>query len=359
MPDPRNEQYARILVETCLDVQPGWQVVVTSGPLARPLIEEVSRALARRGAHVILRLTLDGETLNLPWVEAASDDLLSEPAALRVHELETADALIGIVAPENTRQMSSLSAERLGLVLAAYRQALERVFSGDLPWVGCQYPTPALAQDAGMSVREFENFLYGACLLDWDAEGERLGKYAARFDAAEEVRLVGAETDLRLSLAGRKAIIGTGGRNVPGGEFYYSPVEDSAQGTIAFTEFTAAYAGREVNGIRLRFDGGRVVDASADSNEDFLLETLDSDDGARRVGELGIGCNPGITRYTKNTLFDEKMDGTFHVALGNGFPEIGGTNVSQIHWDIIKDLRNGGRIELDGEVVQENGSWRI
>jgi aminopeptidase len=359
MPDPRNEQYARILLETCLDVQPGWQVLVSSGPLARPLIEEVSRQLARRGAHAILRLTLDGETLNVPWVEAASDELLSQASSLRVHELETADALIAIQAPENTRELSSVSAERIGRVLAAYRQAYERVFSGDFPWVGCQYPTPALAQNAGMSVRQFEDFLYGACLLDWDAEGERLAEYAARFDAAEEVRLVGAETDLTLSLADRKAIIGTGGRNVPGGEFYYSPVEDSAEGSIAFTEFTAVYGGREVTGIRLRFEGGRVVDASADSNEDFLLETLDSDEGARRLGELGIGCNPGITRYTKNTLFDEKMDGTFHLALGNGFPEIGGKNVSQIHWDIVKDLRDGGRIELDGEVVQENGSWRL
>jgi aminopeptidase len=359
MPDPRIERYARLLVETCVDVQPGWQVLVHSGPLARPLVEEVSRAVARRGAHALLRLTLDGETLNVPWLEKASEELLAEPAALRVHELETADALIGIQAPENTLQLSAVSAERLALVQGAYRQAMRRVFSGEMPWVGCQFPTPALAQNAGMSTREFEDFLYGACLLDWAAERERLGRYAARFDAAEEVRLVGAETDLTLSLAGRTAIIGAGGRNVPGGEFYYSPVEDSARGSIAFTEFTAVYEGREVSGIRLRFEDGRVTDASAESSEDFLFETLDRDEGARRLGELGIGCNPGITRYTKNTLFDEKMDGTVHLALGNGFPEIGGTNVSQIHWDIVKDLRQRGRIELDGEVVQENGAWRV
>jgi aminopeptidase len=356
--DTRVEQYARILVETCLDVQPGWQVLVSSGPLARPLIEEVSRALARRGAHPLLRLTLDGESLNLPWLEEASEELLGEPAALQVHELKTADALIWIHAPENMRQLSAVSAERMSIVQGAYRPALERMFTGELPWVGCQYPTAALAQNAGMSSREFEDFLYGACLLDWDAERERLRGYAAGFDTAEEVRLVGAETDLRLSLAGRTAIIGVGGRNVPGGEFYYSPVEDSAQGSIAFTEFTAVYEGREMSGIRLRFEDGRVTDASADSNEDFLLATLDRDDGARRLGELGIGCNPGITRYTKNILFDEKMDGTFHIALGNGYPEIGGTNASQIHWDIVKDLRNGGRIELDGKVVQKNGRWR-
>jgi aminopeptidase len=359
MPDPRLEQYARVLVETCLDVQPDWQVLIYSGPLARPLIEEVSRGIARRGAYAIMRLQLDGESSNLPWAEEASEELLGRPAPLRVHEFETADALIAIEAPENTRQMTALSPERVGLMQSAIRPAMERIFTGEMRWVGCQYPTPALAQDAGMSLNAFAEFLYGACLRDWDAERERMARYAARFDAAEEVRLVGHDTDLRLSIAGRDGEVDAGGANVPGGEFFYSPLEDSAEGTIAFTEFPGVYTGREVHGIRLRFEGGQVTDASAESNEEFLLETLDRDDGARRVGELGIGCNPGITRHMKNTLFDEKMDGTAHIALGNGLPEIGGTNVSQIHWDIVKDLRNGGRIELDGEVVQEDGVWKV
>jgi aminopeptidase len=359
MADQRITEYARVLVETCVDVQPDWQVLVYSGPLAGPLIDEVSRLIARRGAYALLRLTLDGETSNVPWAEEAPEELLGRPAPLRVQELETADALIAIEAPENTRQMTAISPERISLLQTAYRPAMDRIYTGAMPWVGCQYPTPALAQEAGMSLRRFEDFLYGACLLDWDAERERMSRYAARFDAAEEARLVGAETDLTLSLTGRNGEIDAGGANVPGGEFYYSPVEDSAEGSIAFTEFPAVYGGREVRGIRLRFETGRVTDASAESNEEFLLETLERDEGARRVGELGIGCNPGITRHMKNTLFDEKMDCTAHLALGNGLPEIGGTNVSQIHWDIVKDLRNGGRIELDGEVVQESGTWKI
>jgi aminopeptidase len=242
---------------------------------------------------------------------------------------------------------------------AALRPAIERVFTGDLKWVGCQYPTPALAQEAGMSSRAFEDFLYGACLLDWDAERERMSRYAERFDAADEVRIVGAETDLTLSISGRAGEVDAGGANMPGGEFFYSPVEDSAEGTISFVEFPATYAGREVTGIRLRFEGGRVVDASATSEEAFLIEQLDTDAGARRLGELGIGCNPGITRFMKNTLFDEKIDGTVHFALGNGLPEVGGTNQSNIHWDIVKDLRPGGQILLDGEVVQQDGAWVI
>jgi aminopeptidase len=279
--------------------------------------------------------------------------------SIEAHALREADALIAIDAPENTRELTAVATERLARLQAAIRPYADRIYTNELPSVGCNYPTNALAQDAGMSLREYEDFLFGACLLDWDAERQRMSRYSDRFDAADEVRIVGEETDLTLSLAGRSAKVDAGGANMPGGEFYYSPVEDSAEGTISFIEFPAPDSGREVTGIRLRFEGGEVVDASAESQEDLLLEVLDRDDGARRLGELGIGCNPGITRFMKNTLFDEKIDGTVHVALGNGFPELGGTNHSEIHWDIVKDLRPGGQIQLDGEVVQEDGAWLI
>jgi aminopeptidase len=360
MTDPRVEDYAKLLVEQCLDVQPGWQVMVSGGVLARPLLEAVSALLGRRGAYAVQRVGLSGTGFNLPWAQEAPEELLDNPAAIETYAFHEADAWVGIEAPENTREMSGLAPERLGRLQAGLRPHVERVFTFDLKWVGCQYPTAALAQEAGMSLAEFEDFLYGACLLDWDAERERMSRYAKRFDEADEVRIVADGTDLTLSLSGRKAMVDAGGANMPGGEFFFSPLEDSASGTIAFTEFPAVYAGREVTGIRLRFEQGVVVDASADGNEDFLLETLDRDEGARRLGELGIGCNPRITRHMKNTLFDEKIDGTIHLALGNGLPEVGGTNVSQIHWDIVKELRGtGGRLELDGELVQEGGKWLI
>jgi aminopeptidase len=146
---------------------------------------------------------------------------------------------------------------------------------------------------------------------------------------------------------------------MPGGEIFYSPLEDSASGVVEFSEFPACYSGRTVDGVRLSFEGGRVVDASARSDEDFLVSTLDTDEGARVLGEFGIGCNPGITRHLKNTLFDEKMEGTVHFALGSGFAFLGGTNLSAVHWDMVKDLRNGGRIEIDGETVQEGGAWLL
>jgi aminopeptidase len=208
-----------------------------------------------------------------------------------------------------------------------------------------------------MSLQEFEDFLYGACLLDWDAERERMKRYADLFDGAEVVRIVAGDTDLSLGVEGRPTAVDAGGANMPGGEFYCCPLEDSARGTIAFSEFPAVYSGKEVEGIALQFEDGLVTNASATKNEDFLFSMLDLDDGSRRLGELGIGCNPGITRHLKNTAFDEKIDGTVHLALGNGLPNVGGTNVSRLHWDIVKDLRENGRIELDGKVVQENGRW--
>jgi aminopeptidase len=346
-------------VETCVDVQPGWQVLVTGGHLARPLLEEVNRLVGRRGAYAVQRVSLNGYGTNIPWAQEAPEELLGTPAPIEAYAFDNADGWISIEAPENTRELTDLPAERLARLQSGLRPHLERMFTHELKWVGCQYPTPSLAQEAGLSLQEFEDFLYGACLLDWDAERERMSQYARHFDEAQEVRLVGDETDIRIGVAGRSALVDAGGANMPGGEFFLSPVEDSAEGKIVFGEFPAVYNGREVAGITLRFEAGRVVEASATANEEFLLEMLDLDDGSRRLGELGIGCNPGITRYMNNTLFDEKMDGTAHLALGNGLPEVGGTNVSQLHWDIVKDLRQGGRIELDGRVVQEDGRWLV
>jgi len=360
MTDPRNRQLAKLLVDTCVGVQPGWQVIVRGSYLARPLLEEIMEVVAGRDAYALPRITFGTGYGSRRWLMAVPLERLAIPAPIEQHALETCDALIAIDAPENTREGADVPAARTAAAQGAYRPSLERVFNHELPWVGCQYPTPALAQDAGMSTDAFADLLYDACLRDWDAERERMRRYAEKFDAADEVRIVAPDTDLRLSLAGRTMQVDAGGANMPGGEFFGCPVEDSAEGTIVFGEYPAVYLGHEVTGIRLRFEGGRVVDASAEQNEEFLLETLDSDEGARGLGELGIGCNPGITRHMRNTLFDEKIDGTVHLAVGNGFPDLGGTNVSRIHWDIVKNLRlPGTRIELDGVPVQRDGEWLI
>ena len=359
MADRRVQDFASILLDTCLGVQKGWQVIVSSTPLGRPLVEELTLGLAERGAYALLRLNWSDGLAELDWVANVPLDVLAELPDIERYALEHADAVIAVVASENTRAYSSVDPERIQLLQKASRPAVERLLDGSLPWVGCYYPTQAVAQDAEMSLRQLEDFFFGAVLLDWDAERERMQRYCDRFDAAEEVRIVGEGTDLRLSLAGRTGKVDAGGANMPGGEFFFCPVEDATEGVIHFAEFPGFYGGREIPGIRLRFEGGRVVDASAERNEDFLVSTLDTDEGARRVGELGIGCNPGITRYMKNVAYDEKIDGTVHIAVGNGFPFLGGTNVSAVHWDIVKDLRSGGRLELDGEVVQQDGRWLV
>jgi aminopeptidase len=245
------------------------------------------------------------------------------------------------------------------MLQAAGRPHAEPFFRGEKPWVGCQYPTPALAQDAGMSLEQFEEFLYGAVLIDWDALRRDMEKIAERFDGGREVRIVGDETDLTFSLDGRNGRISAADANMPSGEVFYSPVEDSANGLVTFSEYPAVYAGREIHGVRLRFESGRAVEVSSRSDEEFLKEILGSDEGAAVLGEFGIGCNPGIQDHMKNTLFDEKIEGTIHLALGNGFPFIGGTNESAVHWDMVKDLRRGGELYLDGELVQQNGAWRL
>lgn len=354
MPDLRIEQYAQLLVERCIDVQPNTQVLVVSSPLARPLIEAVVRDIGRRGAYALTRLTYT--STSTAWAQAAPEALLGTASPIDQFAYEHTDALINISAPENTRDATALSPERFALFVKSQRALGERMLSLQMPWVGCQFPTPALAQDAGMALSAYEDFLYGACLLDWDAEGQKMRRLADRFDAADQVRIVGEGTDLTLSLAGRQAKVDDGHVNMPGGEFFFSPVEDSANGVVTFNEYPAIY-GYEVQGVRLVFEHGRVIEASAQTNEEFLIKTLDTDAGARVLGELGIGCNPGIQQHMKNVLFDEKIYGTIHLAVGNGFPFIGGTNVSNVHWDMVKDLRRGGQLFCDGELVQENGRW--
>ena len=355
MRDPRIDEYARLLVGRSVDVQPGWQVQVRATPLARPLVEAVLEELARRRAYPILQMTF--ETIGGPFAREAPLELLRVAAPLQQRIWEEADAFIAIWAPENSREGSDLSEERKAALQEASTPMRTRTMSMSAPWVIAEYPVLSGAQDAGMTLQEYEEFIFASVLLDWNAEGERMRKIADVFDAAEEVRIVGPGTDLTLSLAGREGAVDDGHVNMPGGEVFYSPIEDSAQGVIEFREFPAVYFGHEVDGARFVFDGGRIIDAGARSGEEFLIQTLDTDDGARRLGELGIGCNPGIQRFMKNVAFDEKIDGTVHLAVGNSYTFTGGTNTSAIHLDIVKDLRTDGELYADGKLVQKDGAW--
>ena len=359
MTDGRIEAYARLIVERALDVQPGMQVLIRTTPLARPLLEEIVRLIGRRRAYPLVRLGFTLWPTELAWAEEAPVDVLEQLPDVDVYASDNMDARVTIDAPENTLADASLPPEKVAAMAKRTLPFHRRTMAGEIPWMSCQFPTPALAQAAGMSTSEFTDFLLGAVALDWDAEGRRMQRYLERFDAADEVRLVAPGTDLRLSLRGREGAVDAGLSNLPGGEFYFAPNERETEGVIEFGEFPAIYGGREVRGARLVFEGGSVVDAGAESGEDVLAAALDADEGARRVGELGIGCNPSITQYMKNTLFDEKIDGTVHIAIGRAYQDVGGTNESAIHWDLVKDMRAHARIELDGDVVQQDGRWLI
>jgi aminopeptidase len=349
------QQYARLLVERSLGVQPRWQVVVGAGVEARPLVEEVERQIARAGAWPILQLVFG--SAGGAWAREAPAELIAEPPPIAATIQSTGDAFLAIVAPTNTREASDLDPARRGALQAAGTRLRDRLTAMTVPWVVCQWPTHALAQDAGMTLAQFEEFLFGACLLDWDAEAERMRRIADVLDDAAEVRIVAGGTDLTLALKGRTCAIDDAHINMPGGEVFCSPVEDATEGVVHFAEFPAMHFGQQVEGIRLRFAGGRVVDASADVNEDVLISALDTDDGARVLGELGIGCNPGITRHLRNTLFDEKIAGTVHLALGASYTVTGGVNESVIPSVIVEDLRRGGELYVNGRPAQRDGEW--
>ena len=361
MTDPRVRELAELMVNRCLDVQPGWQVSVRASPLARPLVHEVARAIARRGAYYLPRINWGPERFraDLEWALEAPLELLGELPPIDLHQVETEDARLTIRAPEDVHAGSELSPERVRALQQAAQVASRRARSLDVRWAVVEYPSAAAAASADMTLEEYTEFVFGACLLDWDAEEQRMRRIKERFDRTDTVRIVGEGTDLTLSVAGREGVVSAGFRNMPDGEVFYSPVEDSAEGVITYAEFPAIYLGHDVVGARLVFREGRVVEASADEGEEFLKQVLATDAGASRLGELGLGCNPRITRFTRNVLFDEKIDGTVHLAVGASYTYTGGKNESAVHWDMVKDLRPAGELHADAELVQRDGAWLI
>ena len=297
----------------------------------------------------------------------ASDDQLKHVPKPIETIYDTYDVRISVLAESNTRALSNVDPAKTVLQQQA-RTSLMRTFmkrsaAGELRWVVAPFPTHALAQDADMGLVEYEDFVYQACLPDlndpigyWQRFSERQQSIVNWLKGKKNIHVKGPETDLRLSVDGRVFMNCDGHFNLPDGEIYTGPVEDSLEGHVCFS-YPAIYNGREVDGVRLWFEKGKVVKAAAAKNEVFLNRTLDTDEGARRVGEFAIGTNKGITRFTREILFDEKIGGSFHMALGAGYPETGSKNESAIHWDMICDLRRGGEIVVDNETIYRNGDF--
>jgi aminopeptidase len=367
MTDLRIEKLAHLLVNYSVAVRPGDRVMLDGDTLAEPLLKEVYAKVLQAGGHPLVMARIPGAD-ELLFRYASDEQLKHVPEPLKL-AMQTYDVRISILAEENTRALSSVDPAKQVLRaqsrMELMKTFLQRAAAGELRWTLTMFPNNACAQDAEMSLTEYEDFVYGACLPDmedpvgyWQRFSAWQQKIVDWLKGRERVHVTGPETDLHLSIAGRIFQNCDGHENMPDGEVFTGPVEDSVEGHVYFS-YPAIYRGREVTGVRLWFEGGRVVKASADKNEDFLLKTLDTDEGSRRVGEFAIGTNEGITRFTREILFDEKIGGSFHMALGAGYPETGSKNESAIHWDMICDLRGGGEIRVDDELLYKDGRFVI
>lgn len=367
MIDPRTEKLADLLVYYSVEVRKGDNVVIEGNTLAEPLIKSVYAKVLQAGGHPFLRV--EPTAAEEIYYKYASEEQLKHVAPPEKLIIETYDARFVLWAIENTRALTSVDPAKTVLHnssrLDLMKTALKREASGELRWVIALFPTNAPAQDAEMSLSEYEDFVYGACMPDaddpigyWKRFSARQQKIIDWLEGKKYVRIKGPETDLQFSIEDRTFINCDGKNNMPDGEVFTGPVEDSMQGNVYFS-YPAIYDDREVTGVRLWFENGKVVKASAEKNEDFLLKTLDTDDGARYVGEFAIGTNEGITRFTRQILFDEKINGSFHLALGTGFPESGSCNESAIHWDMVCDLRQGGQIWVDEQLLYKDGKFTL
>jgi aminopeptidase len=361
MNDALAARWADLLVDYCLAVAPGETILVASEIEARPLVEACARAIILRGAYPLVRLELPG--LGEFFMRNARDEQLSHLSQVALFEAQTVDGRIRISAETDTRSMARVDPARQAIVDRA-RHPIRQAGSKKR-WVITQYPTDAYAADAKMSPEDYTAFVARAMFLDrddpvaaWKQLRERQAGLAEFMTVVKQIRIEAEGTDLTLSVAGRTWINSDGRRNMPSGEIFTGPVETSANGTLR-CGFPVCRNGRELIGIELEFKDGRVVRAKAEQGEEYLLSMLDLDPGARLLGELGIGLNAGIDRFTGSILYDEKIGGTVHLALGSSYPETGGTNESALHWDLIIDLRRGGRVTADGVVVMQDGVWSV
>ncbi|MBN1875475.1 MAG: aminopeptidase [Anaerolineae bacterium] len=367
MPDPRLSKLANVLVDYSTQVRPGEWVHITAGRIAVPLVREVVRRVLEVGGYPTT--SLDCDELEEVYLTHGNEAQLQWASPVDMFVIEAMKVSIFIAAPENTRVLSAIDPARQQMRQSAYRQwtdtYMRRSASGDLRWVMTNYPCLALAQEAEMSLTDYEDFVFGATFVDrpdpvqcWQqlyAEQERLVKWLA---GKKMLAIRGPHANLSLSIEGRKFINSAGDQNMPSGEIFTGPVENSANGWVEFS-YPAITMGRAVEGIRMEFKDGRVVKATAEKNEDFLLKMLDIDPGARYLGELGLGTNYGIQRFTRDILYDEKIGGTFHLAVGNSYPETGGVNQSSIHWDFICDAKTDTEIHVDGELFYRDGHFQV
>lgn len=365
MGDIRLNKLAKLLVNYSTEVKKGDFVFVSSDEIASPWMVEVVKEAVKAGAHV--ETYLSSQDVAEVKLKYSSEDQLLENHILMKTMLENADVWLSAWGGRNTKVNSNVDSKKLQSSLkgaSSWRKVYsEKMGNGSLRWCGTQYPTYSDAQEASMSFSDYENFVYGAGLLDTEdpvaewkkisAQQERWVKY---LDTKKELHILSEGTDIKVKVEGRKWINCDGRVNFPDGEIFTSPVEDSINGFITFS-FPGIYSGKEIEGIKLEVENGKVIKATAQKGEDLLLALLATDEGSSFYGEVAIGTNYGIKQFTRNMLFDEKIGGTIHMAIGDSMPEAGGKNRSTVHWDMLCDMRKGGKILADGELFYENGEF--
>jgi aminopeptidase len=365
MKDIRLRKLAHLIVNYSLELKKGETVLIRGSYIAEPLIKELYREALKVGAHPEIIANLEG--IEEMFFKEANEEQLQFVSPLSRLLAEKYDALIHLWGDFNTKGLSAVNPERMALKYQARRELNEilrlREERGEFRWCGTQFPTHSDAQEAGMSLEDYAEFVFRAGMINLDDPVEEWRKISARqqrivdyLNRKNALQIIGKDTDLKMSIAGRTWINCDGKSNFPDGEVFTAPLEDSVEGRIRFS-FPGIYAGQEIEDIQLEFKEGKVIKASASKGEELLTSLLNTDEGAKRIGEIAIGTNYQIKRFTKNMLFDEKIGGTVHAALGESIAGTGGKNSSGIHWDMLCDLREEGKIYADGELFYENGQF--
>jgi len=356
--DLRTRKLAQLAVRYSVRVKPGETVMISGGEETISFLVELYKEIILRGGHPSVRFNLPNVTDF--FYKYANDDQIKKFPEHFWESVKRTQKYISVYTNPNTRELTSADPKKMSERAKITHKISDYIVNekDKIRRVTIAYPCIAHAQEAEMSMTEWENFVYNSCLgIDWKKFGKRLDKISKTFEKGKRVHLVGEGVDLKFSIEGKNCVADKGEENMPGGEVFMAPIRESLNGWIKF-EYPAIESGKEVTDVFLRFDKGKVVESSASKNADFLHEMLTTDKNSSYVGEFGIGCNPKINKFNKSLLFDEKIGGTIHLALGMAYKENGGGNDSSIHWDIVKDMKKA-KIILDGKVVQDNSKWKI
>ncbi len=356
MTDQRVEKFADILINHSTRIKKDELVVISADIEGKDLVLELYKQILKKGAYPKINISLP--KTNYTYYKYASEKQIRKFPKLAMIEAKMSQVYIGIISGSNTRELTNIDPKRIALRQKVTNSISDYIVNGKpkIRRVTTLYPSNSLAQEANMSLQEYEDFVFNAIVQDWEKESKIFERIHKLFQRKNEVRIIGEDTDIKMSVKNRPFIIDRGEENMPGGEMFAAPIKTSVEGHIRFT-YPAIRSGQEVENVYLEFKKGKVVKAKASKNEKFLKAMINTDAGSKYIGELGIGLNKRIDRFTKDLLFDEKIGGTIHLALGMAYKECKGDNKSALHWDIVKDLRRNGEIIVDGKIVQKKGKF--